>query len=120
MFILINKSSGPTSHDIIDELRKVTGIKKIGHAGTLDPLANGVLIVAVGKEATKKISQFVKLDKKYVATLHLGAISDTHDRMGSKKLPARPACTHLSRARLPRAVGQAGKAGGEGRRGSKK
>lgn len=81
-FLIINKPSGPTSHDIIDELRNITGIKKIGHAGTLDPLASGVLIMAIGQEATKKISQFVKLDKKYVATLHLGTVSDTHDRMG--------------------------------------
>lgn len=81
-FILINKPSGPTSHDIIDELRKITGIRKIGHAGTLDPFASGLLIVAVGREATRKISKFVKLDKTYIAKLHLGAISDTYDRTG--------------------------------------
>ncbi len=79
---IINKPSGPTSHDIINYLRKSTGIKKIGHAGTLDPLASGVLIVAVGRKYTKQISQFVKLDKKYIAKLYLGAESDTYDKEG--------------------------------------
>ncbi len=81
-FLLINKPSGPTSHDIVDQLRKITGIKKIGHAGTLDPFAEGLLILAVEREATKKISKFVKLDKEYIATLKLGATSDTYDRTG--------------------------------------
>lgn len=88
--LIINKPAGPTSHDIIDSLRKITGIKRIGHAGTLDPFASGVLVVAVGRETTKKIQTLVGLDKKYVATLRLGAESDTYDRDGkiikSKKL----------------------------------
>ncbi|MFH1193556.1 MAG: tRNA pseudouridine(55) synthase TruB [bacterium] len=73
---------GPTSHDIIDELRKITGERRIGHAGTLDPFASGLLIVAVGREATRNIAQFVKHDKTYIAKLHLGATSDTFDRTG--------------------------------------
>ncbi|MBU4331861.1 tRNA pseudouridine(55) synthase TruB [Patescibacteria group bacterium] len=81
-FLLINKPPGPTSHDIIDELREITNIRKIGHAGTLDPFASGLLIVAVGREATRQISEFVKLDKKYVARLRLGYVSDTYDRTG--------------------------------------
>ena len=81
-FILINKPVGPTSHDIISKLRKITGMKKIGHAGTLDPFASGLLIVAIGREATKRIDQFVKQDKEYVAKLQLGAISDSHDLTG--------------------------------------
>jgi len=85
-FLLINKPSGPTSHDIIDKLRRITGIKKIGHAGTLDPFASGLLIVAVGREATRKISKFVRLDKIYVAELKLGMVSDTHDRTGTQSL----------------------------------
>lgn len=83
-FILINKPVGPTSHDIIAKLRKITGIKKIGHAGTLDPFASGVLIVAIGREATREISKYVKLDKEYVATLHLGATTNTYDNEGEK------------------------------------
>lgn len=81
-FLLINKPVGPTSHDIVDKLRKITGIKKIGHAGTLDPFASGLLIMAVGRESTKRISEFVGMDKSYEAVLQLGATSDTYDREG--------------------------------------
>jgi len=85
-FLLINKPSGPTSHDIIGILRKITGIKKIGHAGTLDPFASGLLIVGVGREATKNLDKFLKSDKSYVATLKFGVVSDTYDRTGQIKL----------------------------------
>ncbi|MBU4421421.1 tRNA pseudouridine(55) synthase TruB [Patescibacteria group bacterium] len=85
-FLLIDKPSGPTSHDIIDELRRITGVRKIGHAGTLDPFASGLLIVAVGREATRDISKFVKLDKTYIAKLKLGATSNTFDRTGDIQL----------------------------------
>jgi len=81
-FLLLHKPAGPTSHDMINQLRRLTGIKKIGHAGTLDPFAEGLLLVAIGRESTRKISQFVGLDKKYLATLKLGAVSDTEDRTG--------------------------------------
>ena len=86
MFILINKPSGPTSHDVIDKMRKITGIKKIGHSGTLDPFASGLLLVAIGRESTREISKFVKLDKEYIADLKLGAVSDSYDRTGMIKL----------------------------------
>jgi len=85
-FLLVNKPSGPTSHDIIDELRQLTGIRKIGHAGTLDPFASGLLIVAVGRPATKEISRFVKMDKEYIAEILLGQESDTYDRTGNIKI----------------------------------
>ena len=94
-FILINKPSGITSHDVVDELRKITKIKKIGHAGTLDPFATGLLILGIGREFTKKLSIFQKKDKEYVATLRLGAESDTFDRDGKivekpvEKIPER-------------------------------
>ena len=65
----IYKPVGPTSHDVIDQLRHKTGIKKIGHAGTLDPLAKGVLVVAIGREATKKLSAIVKMEKEYMAKM---------------------------------------------------
>lgn len=81
-FILINKKQGPTSFNAIYQLRKITGVKKIGHAGTLDPFADGLLIVAIGREATKEISKYVKLDKEYVATLKLGEVSNTYDIEG--------------------------------------
>jgi len=60
----INKPKGPTSHDIINELRRITGVKRIGHAGTLDPLARGVLVVGIGREATRKLSEVVKKEKE--------------------------------------------------------
>jgi len=85
-FLLVNKPSGPTSHDIIDELRRITGIRKIGHAGTLDPFASGLLIIAVGRQATKEISRFVKMDKEYIAEIELGRESDTLDRTGKIKI----------------------------------
>ena len=81
-FILIHKPSGPTSHDIINALRRITGIKKIGHAGTLDPFASGLLICAISREATREIDKFIKLDKEYIADIFLGAESDTYDRTG--------------------------------------
>lgn len=82
MFLLINKPAGPTSHDIINSLWQIIGIKKIGHAGTLDPFASGLLLVAVGRESTREISQFVGWDKEYQAILKLGATSDSYDRTG--------------------------------------
>ena len=81
-WFLIDKAVGPTSHDNIAYLRKITGIKKIGHAGTLDPFASGLLVVAVGRECTKKISEYVGLDKIYLARLELGAVSNTYDVAG--------------------------------------
>lgn len=81
-FLLINKPRDWTSFDVVAKLRSITGIKKIGHAGTLDPFATGLLIVAIGRNATKHIDKFVKLDKEYIATLMLGADSDTYDRDG--------------------------------------
>lgn len=85
-FLLINKPSGITSHDVIDQLRQITGLKKIGHAGTLDPFASGLLLVAIGRESTRELSKFVGLDKEYLATLKLGAVSDTYDRTGRIQL----------------------------------
>lgn len=82
MFILINKPSGPTSHDIINQLRRLTGEKRIGHAGTLDPFAEGLLLCAISRESTRQLNNFLKLDKTYLATLRLGATSDTYDRTG--------------------------------------
>ncbi|MFH0912498.1 MAG: tRNA pseudouridine(55) synthase TruB [Patescibacteria group bacterium] len=79
---LINKPIGITSHDVVDYLRRVTGEKTVGHAGTLDPLASGLMIVAIGREFTKRISEFIKLDKDYVAIATLGSTSTTYDAEG--------------------------------------
>ena len=80
----IYKPKGPTSHDVVDRIRNITKIKKVGHAGTLDPFAQGILIVLLGK-ATKQQSEFMNLDKTYIATLKLGYTSDTYDIEGKKK-----------------------------------
>ena len=81
-FLYINKPSDWTSHDVVAHLRRVTGEKKIGHAGTLDPFATGLLIVGVGRKATRELEKFLKQDKEYIAELHLGAASDTYDLTG--------------------------------------
>lgn len=81
--INLNKPSGPTSHDMVDLVRRVTGERTVGHAGTLDPFAEGVLLILVGREATRKQKEFMSLPKTYVATLRLGATSDTDDRTGT-------------------------------------
>jgi len=82
----IYKPKGPTSHDIVYTLRKITGIKKIGHAGTLDPLAEGVLVVGITREGTKQMTQLVKKEKEYIAKIKLGEFSETDDAEG-KKIP---------------------------------
>ncbi len=84
-FFGVYKPAGPTSHDIIDELRKITGISKIGHAGTLDPAAKGILVVAVGRQYTKKISKYRNSEKEYKAIIELGKVSDTDDKEGRIK-----------------------------------
>jgi len=81
-FLLIDKPDGLTSHDVIDALRRTTGIRTIGHAGTLDPFATGLLLCAVGRKATKHLSRFIGMSKEYVAEAYLGAIADTYDREG--------------------------------------
>lgn len=81
--MLINKPSGPTSHDIVNMVRRKTGVRRVGHAGTLDPFAEGLLIVLVGRESTKKQQQFLGMDKEYEATFFLGARSSSEDRTGS-------------------------------------
>ena len=83
MFLLINKPKGVTSHDIIYSIRKVTGEKKVGHAGTLDPNATGLLIVGVGRDSTKKLGWITKDTKKtYEAEILLGEVRDTDDLEG--------------------------------------
>lgn len=81
-FILINKEKGWTSFDVVAKLRNITRVKKIGHAGTLDPMAQGLLIVAVGRQATKRIHEFQKLDKEYETEIRLDGVSDTYDAEG--------------------------------------
>ncbi len=80
-FLNINKPKGITSHDVIAKLRKVIKIKQIGHSGTLDPLAQGVLPVAVGKAT--RLLEYLSDEKAYIVTLEFGKISDTYDTEGN-------------------------------------
>ena len=82
-FLLVDKPRDWTSFDVVAYLRGVTKIKKIGHTGTLDPFATGLLIVAVGREATKRIDEFKGMNKVYIAEIVLGATSDTQDSEGT-------------------------------------
>ena len=84
MIVAIYKPKGPTSHDVVDSLRKITGEERIGHAGTLDPLASGVLVVGIGKDSTKKLSAEVRKEKEYIASIMLGERSTTDDEEGEK------------------------------------
>jgi len=78
-FFLIDKELGVSSFNIIYRLRPLIGVKKIGHAGTLDPLATGLLIVACGKKATTKIDTFMNLQKTYTGEIRIGATTKTDD-----------------------------------------
>lgn len=80
--ILVDKPETWTSHDVVGWMRKQLGVKRIGHAGTLDPLATGLLIVLVGREFTKLQDQFMKQDKVYEVTARFGVVMDTYDATG--------------------------------------
>ena len=79
--LVINKPSDMTSHDVVDVIRRKFKMKRVGHAGTLDPLATGVLVMLLGK-ATKKFVEFSSFDKAYLATMALGRTTDTADIRG--------------------------------------
>lgn len=90
--LLVDKAPGSTSFHIVSLLRRLTGIDKIGHAGTLDPFATGVMVMLIGKEYTRLSDKFLTSDKEYRATLHLGIATDTYDLEGqiisrSEKIP---------------------------------
>ena len=77
----VDKPPGITSHDVVDEIRRLAGQRKVGHAGTLDPMATGVLLVCLGK-ATRVAEYLVQGRKRYQATIVLGATTDTYDADG--------------------------------------
>ncbi|MBN1895750.1 hypothetical protein JW906_14755, partial [bacterium] len=81
LILNINKPAGWTSFDVIRRLRHLTGCRKIGHGGTLDPMARGVLLVCTGK-ATKAFDSLLLLEKEYEGTIQLGIQTDTDDVEG--------------------------------------
>lgn len=83
MMLLIDKPKGITSHDVVDRVRKITGERRVGHGGTLDPNATGLLIVGVGREDTKKLGDITtKTRKTYIGELTLGVSTTTDDTEG--------------------------------------
>ncbi|MBP9841272.1 MAG: tRNA pseudouridine(55) synthase TruB [Simkaniaceae bacterium] len=81
--LLINKKQGQHSFSLVSTLRRLSGIRKIGHAGTLDPFATGVMILLIGKEYTKQSDNFLNHSKAYEATLKLGETTDSYDCDGT-------------------------------------
>ncbi len=88
-FVLIDKEKGVSSFFVVRTLRRIFGVRRVGHGGTLDPLATGLLIVGVGK-VTKSLSKFLGGDKEYKVTARFGFVSETYDEEGpiSESLPA--------------------------------
>ena len=80
--VVVNKEINRTSRDIVNDLNKILGTKKIGHTGTLDPIATGVLVICVGKY-TKLVNLLTSLNKEYIATIKLGVKTDTLDITGN-------------------------------------
>jgi tRNA pseudouridine55 synthase len=79
--LLVDKPSGPTSHDVVDVIRRRFGFDKVGHGGTLDPQATGLLLILIGK-ATKLSARFMGSDKVYEGTIRLGISTDSQDAQG--------------------------------------
>lgn len=106
-FLIVNKPAGMTSHDVVGRVRRALKQKRVGHAGTLDPDATGVLVVAVG-QATRLLPHLCLEPKVYRATLGLGVATDTEDASG--QLVAQADASHLTdetiRAVLPQFTGE--------------
>lgn len=112
MILNIFKPAGLSSHDVVNIVRRATREKRVGHGGTLDPFAEGVLIVGVGRQSTKKLEQILKgTDKEYLATLKLGETTSTADpegeitSMADKDKLARLTEEEVKRV-LPRFIGE--------------
>ena len=81
--LFIDKAAGCTSFSLISQLRHRLGVKTIGHSGTLDPMATGVMILLIGRQFTRLSDQFLTQDKEYRATICLGIETETYDREGA-------------------------------------
>ena len=105
--IAVDKPAGCTSHDVVNRIRRITGERRVGHAGTLDPLATGVLILCTGK-ATKRIESLQYATKEYTATLQLGATTPSYDREHTVDMtyPTKHITRELIERVLPNFVGE--------------
>jgi tRNA pseudouridine55 synthase len=99
--LLVDKPPGLTSFAVVRRLRRALGQKKVGHAGTLDPMATGLLIVLVGRAATRQQARFMGLPKAYTGTIRLGEATTTYDAEG--EVTARRDASHVTDADLERA-----------------
>src|SRR5258708_15075991 len=79
--VVVDKPAGITSHDVVGRCRRIFGTRKVGHAGTLDPMATGVLVVGI-ERATKILGLLTTTDKAYAPTLQLGQTTSTEDAQG--------------------------------------
>ena len=79
--VVVDKPAGMTSHDVVARVRRTVGTRKVGHAGTLDPMATGVLVLGV-ERATRLLGHLMLTDKTYAATVRLGAATTTDDAEG--------------------------------------
>lgn len=115
--MLADKPSGPTSHDVVARVRRELGVKRVGHAGTLDPFATGLLVVLVGREATREQERFMSLPKTYRTIARFGATSTTGDRDGeiteTGRVPAAGTTLPTGEVRQRPPVYSAVKIGGE-------
>jgi tRNA pseudouridine55 synthase len=102
-FVVIDKPAGWTSHDVVARIRRLTGLRRVGHAGTLDPMATGVLPLALG-QATKLLEYLSEADKGYRATVRLGLTTDTDDATGAP-LVERP-WQHVTEEAVRRALAE--------------
>ncbi|MEZ5314629.1 MAG: tRNA pseudouridine(55) synthase TruB [Chlamydiales bacterium] len=98
--LLIDKPQGRTSFSLIQALRRLTGIRKIGHAGTLDPFATGVMVMLIGRDYTRLSDKLLLQNKEYLAEISLGVSTDTYDCDGkivarSKKIPSLDQCKNV-------------------------
>lgn len=102
--VSVNKPVGPSSHGVVGLIKKITGIDRVGHAGTLDPLASGVLVIGIGRSATKQLWTAAYDSKEYEAEFTLGITSTTDDEQGEKTV--REVTTPPSYAELKAAAAQ--------------
>ncbi len=95
--VLVDKPAGPTSHDVVAKMRKLFDTRKVGHAGTLDPMATGMLVIGIGR-ATRLLGYFTAHDKEYLGTIRLGISTTTDDAQG--ELVSKVSASHITESQI--------------------